>query len=108
MEHARLRAFQRGQHGAVDVRPTWRVPLEDESTGRLDQIQHELGTIIKHQLRAFRRQQLHRLRARDTASRQVRRIKCTGERLREARALVHSDGTCSCKYTWKHACSQPQ
>jgi len=107
MEHARLRAFQRGQHGAVDVRPTWRVPLENESTGRLDQIQHELGTIIKHQLRALRRQQLHRLRARDTASHQVRRIKCRGA-LREARGLVHSDRTCSCKYTWKHACSQPQ
>ena len=78
MEHARLRAFQRGQHGVIDVRPTWRVPIEDESRGRLDEIQHEFGTIIKHQLRAFRWQQMHRLRARDTALCQVRRITCMG------------------------------
>ena len=69
MEHARLRAFQRGQHGVIDVRPSWRVPIEDEGLTRLDQIQHEFGTIIKHELRAFRRQQLHRLWARGTALR---------------------------------------
>eukprot|EP00964_Phaeocystis_antarctica_P048780 scaffold28238_cov59-Phaeocystis_antarctica.AAC.3 len=82
MEHARLRAFERGQHGGIDVRPTWRAPIEDERGGRLDQIQHEFGTIIKHQLRAFRRQQLHRLRARDTALRQVWRITCKGAKPR--------------------------
>ena len=78
MEHARLRAFQRGQHGVIDVRPTWRAPGEDERRGRLDKIQHKFGTIIKDELRAFRRQQLHRLRAKDTALRKVRRIKCRG------------------------------
>eukprot|EP00964_Phaeocystis_antarctica_P138822 scaffold103471_cov72-Phaeocystis_antarctica.AAC.2 len=51
---------------------------EGSMVGRLDQIQHKFGTIIKHELRAFRRQQLHRLRAKDTALRKVRRIKCRG------------------------------